>query len=408
MGLVDKIYAGVKAFQNFDKPQPKKANVRDTINFEQQLQRVRQDANKYKIALTAAESPKYPNRFLLYQMYQEVIQDAQVQSAILQRKGTILGQKFNLVSEAGEVDEAKTRLFNSKWLYDFLNYSLDAMFWGHSLVQFGAVKNSQFDSTDLVPRIYVVPEFDLVRNNTATVNEGVNFTELPYSNWCIGVGGKRNLGLLLQCAPYAIWKRNAMGAWAEFGEIFGSPIRVTKTDVRDEVTRKNAENMMKNMGVATWSVLDLNDNFEIISNSQSDAYQVFDKMVERCNSEISKIILGQTGTTDEKAYSGSAEVHQNVLKMIAKQDMLNIEFIINGQLLPMCNNVGFDFNGLRFEFDRSENISLIEKAKIESSFMPYVKFDKEYLENTYKFELSDEEVDDSTEEMQNKLKELYR
>jgi phage gp29-like protein len=408
MGFVDKLYASVKAFQNFDKPQPQKASVIKTIPFEQQLQRVRQDAKKYKIALTAAESPYYPNRFLLYQMYQEIVLDAQVQSAMLQRKGAILSLKFNLIGADGVVNEEKTKLLNQKWLQEFINYALDSIFWGHSLVQFGAVKNSQFDEVELVPRIYVVPEFDLVRENIATVTDGVNFTELPYSNWCIGVGGKKNLGLLLQCAPYATWKRNAMGAWAEFAEVFGSPIRVTKTDVRDETTRKNAENMMRNMGAATWSVLDLNDEFEIVANGQSDSFNVFDKMVERCNSEISKIILGQTGTTDEKSYSGSAQVHKDVLKMINKQDMLNMEFVINNQLLPMCNKVGFDFTGLRFEFDRSENVSIQDKAKIDASFMPYVKYDAEYLENTYKIEVEEMiEESQSNEAIKNKLKDLY-
>ena len=45
------------------------------------------------------------------------------------------------------------------------------------------------------------------------------------------------------------------------------------------------ENMLKNMGVASWAVLDLNDSIEMSQASRTDAYQVFDKMVERCNSE---------------------------------------------------------------------------------------------------------------------------
>jgi len=105
-----------------------------------------------------------------------------------------------------------------------------------------------------VPRIYVVPEFSLVRSNTATVTDGKHFDESPYNNWCIGVGEKKDLGLIMYLAPYVIWKKNAMAAWAEFAEVFGSPIRVGKTDVRDELTRKNMENMLRNMGVASWAV----------------------------------------------------------------------------------------------------------------------------------------------------------
>jgi hypothetical protein len=382
---------------NFNKPQPQKANIRKTIDFEQQLQRVRQDATKFNIALQAAESPMYPNRFLLMQTYQQIVLDGQVQSAMLQRKSKILSKKFMVYGPDGECDESKTALFNQKWFYDFQSLSLDSIFWGFSCIQFGAIINDKYSSVELIPRIYVVPEFSLVRTNTATVTEGKHFDVSPYNNWCIGVGEKKDLGLMMYLAPYVIWKKNAMAAWAEFAEVFGSPIRVGKTDVRDELTRKNMENMLRNMGVASWAVLDLNDNIELMQASRTDAYAVFDKMVERCNSEISKIILGQTGTTDEKSYSGSANVHEGVAAMIAKQDTLKMQFIIEDQLVPMMIRNGFDLTGCTFKYDDSENLPLMEQAKIDASFMPYVKFEHEYLEHKYGIELQEEEEEEPTE-----------
>lgn len=393
-------------FLNFNKPQPEKANIRKTITFEQQLQRVRQDATKFNIALQAAESPMYPNRFLLMQTYQQIVLDAQVQSGMLQRKSRIMCKKFLVFGPDGEVDEVKTEWFNQKWFYDFQSLALDSIFWGFSCIQFGPIVNDKYASIELIPRIYVVPEFSLVRNNTATVTDGKHFDESPYNNWCIGVGEKKDLGLLMYLAPYVIWKKNAMAAWAEFAEIFGSPIRIGKTNVRDELTRKNMENMMINMGIASWAVLDLDDKVELMQASRTDAYQVFDKMVERCNSEISKIILGQTGTTDEKAYSGSANVHMNVADMIAMQDTLKMKFVIENQLVPMMIKNGFDLNGCTFKYDETENVSIAEQAKIDASFMPYVKYDKEYLEHKYNIELMDEELE--VENIANKLKNLYK
>jgi hypothetical protein len=393
-------------FLNFNKPQPEKANIRKTITFEQQLQRVRQDATKYNIALQAAESPMYPNRFLLMQNYQQIVLDAQVQSAMLQRKSRILCKKFMVLGPDGEIDETKTDWFNQKWFYDFQNLALDSIFWGFSCIQFGPIVNDKYVSIELIPRIYVVPEFSLVRNNTATVTDGKHFDESPYNNWCIGVGEKKDLGLLMYLAPYVIWKKNAMAAWAEFAEIFGSPIRIGKTNVRDELTRKNMENMMINMGVASWAVLDLDDKVELMQASRTDAYQVFDMMVERCNSEISKIVLGQTGTTDEKAYSGSANVHMNIADMIAMQDTLKMKFVIENQLVPMMIKNGFDLSGCTFKYDETESVPIAEQAKIDASFMPYVKFEKEYLENKYNIVLSDEEME--VEKVANKLKNLYK
>ena len=379
-------------FSNLSKPQPPSANVRKTIDFEQQLQRVRQDATKFNIALQAAESPMFPNRFLLTQTYQQIILDAQVQSGLLQRKSKVLSQSIMLKDASGEVDEEKTKIFQSKWFFDFTNLALDAYFWGHSLIQFGPVVNDAFESVELVPRIYVVPERNLVRNNTATVTDGVIFTDEPYNNWCIGVGGKTNLGSGMLLAPYVIWKKNALASWAEFAEIFGSPVRIGKTDVRDEVTRKNMENMMRNMATAAWAVLDLNDNIELVQASRTDAYQVFDNLVARCNSEISKLILGQTGTTDEKAYAGSANVQANVADMIGKQDILNMEYVINMQLIPMMNRLGFGLDGYRAEYDNTETLPLNEQIKIDAEIMKQYKLNVEYLEAKYNVEIDDEDT----------------
>lgn len=396
------------SFINFDKTKPKAASVTKYIEIPQQLQRVRADAQKFQIALQAAESPLYPNRYLLYQVYQQIVLDGQVEAGMLQRKSKVLAQKFNILNAAGEIDTKKTKILNNKWFYDFMSLGLDSIFWGYSLIQFSDVVNDKFESATLVPRIYVIPERGIVRNNTATVTEGVHYHEKPYSNWCLGIGDTKNLGILMKLAPYVIWKKNAMFAWSEFAEIFGSPIRLGKTDVRDDVTRKNMENTLKNMSVATWAVMDLNDEIDLAQASNTDAYQVFNELVERCNTEISKIILGQTGTTDEKAYSGSSKVHEDVSKIISKQDILNAQFWINDQLLPMMVNLGFDLSGCSFEFDLSESVSLVDKAKIDASFMPYFKFNIEYLEKTYGVEIDGEVEDNSPKGVEEKLKNLYR
>jgi phage gp29-like protein len=147
--------------------------------------------------------------------------------------------------------------------------------------------------------------------------------------------------------------------------------------------------------------------------SRTDAYAVFDKMAERCNSEISKIILGQTGTTDEKSYSGSANVHEGVAAMIAKQDTLKMQFIIEDQLVPMMIRNGFDLTGCTFKYDESESLPLAEQAKIDVDFLKAgIKLEHEYLEHKYGVEIMDElpEADEEEEviKVENKLRNLYK
>ena len=96
--------------------------------------------------------------------------------------------------------------------------------------------------------------------------------------------------------------------------------------------------------------------------------------------------------------------------MITKADMIFIRNVVNNQLLPMMLNLGFDIEGYRFEFDESEEVSTKDSAQIVASFMPYVKFDKEYLQEKFGVVLDGEVEDDKAEDtdnIMNKLKNLY-
>lgn len=396
------------SFTNFDKKQPNKANIAKTITYQQPIIRVRQDATKFKIALQSAESIYYPNRYLLYQMYASTVLDGQVSAAMLQRKAMQMSKQFHIKNKDGEIDEEKTKYFKTKWFKDYLDLAIDSDAYGFSLIQFGSIVNDQFTSVELVPRIYVRPELDIVISNTASF-EGQSFLEKPYSNWCVGIGRKYNLGYLMKCAPLVIFKINAMSAWAEFNQVFGSPLRVGKTDVRDKETRDNMINMFSEMGNATSMVLDTNDMIEFVETNRSDAFQVYNMMVDRCNSEIAKIILGQTGTLDEKAYSGSSKVHEGVAESIMDMDLQTRAFEINTQLIPLMKEDGYVFNeGDYFDWDNSEDLGLETQAKIDASFMPYMKFNQEYLENKYGIKLDEVNELDEAKEASEAIKNFYK
>ncbi len=323
-------------FTNKDTSASEDQRPRSVIKFEQQLIRSRQDVASWRSALMSAESILYPNRSRLYTLYKDIVLDAQVTALMTTRKNAILGSDFVVKNKAGEVDEKKTELIQKKWFTDFVNLSLDSIFWGHSLVQFGDIKNDEFIEVDLVPRQYVKPEFTMVVDTPANV-QGINYLDEPYATWSIGVGDKRDLGLLAKVAPLYLWKKNALGAWAEYSDLFGVPMRIVKTNTRDEATRKQAEGMVKNMGSAAYGVFDTDDIIEMLETRSTDAYQVFDMMIERCNSEISKLILGQTGTTDSKSFVGAAEVHESVAEMYREADEHMIENIFSYQLIPLLN-----------------------------------------------------------------------
>lgn len=301
----------------------------------------------------------------------------------------ILGAKFCVYDKAGKENEEKTKLLRRKWFRDFVNYSLDSIYWGHSLIQFGDIitRNGidEFKEVELVPRQYVKPEFHTVSENWEVEGAGKDYLENPLADWCIGVGEKRDLGLLLKITPLVIWKKNAMGAWAEYVEKFGSPIRIGKTESTDYASVKRMEDMLTQMSVASWGLFKHDDSIEIKADTRQDAYRIYDMMIERCNSEIAKLIIGQTGSTDEKSFVGSAEVHERILQQVGHMLGQFIYSVLNDQLVPLLNIHGFGLEGFYIDIEQEDEWDLTQKSVFDLGLINSGKFNltPEYIKGKY-------------------------
>lgn len=377
------------------------------IKHQQQLFPSRQDVGGWRRSVTVAKSIRNPNRTELYRLYDDVVIDAHVTAAITNRKNAILGAEF-MVTKNGIEDEEKTKLIKTKWFLDFTNHALDSKYWGFSLVQFGDIIENEFSDIELVPRQYVKPEFGIVTASTGQ-NTGQSYLEPPFSEWSIGVGDKRDLGLLMKVAPLYLWKKGALGAWAEYSDKFGTPMRIGKTDAKDLKTTTNMTNMLRNMGSSAWGMFDLSDEIQLLETAKTDAYQVFDMMIERCNSEISKLILGQTGTTDEKSFVGSAQVHERVADMYRDADETFIENIYSYQLVPFLIGHGFDLEGCKIEVREDNELTLDEKTKVDDMLLKN-GFDipEDYIQETYGTPVTKKAEPIDPNKVKNKLDEYYR
>ena len=356
------------------------------------LDRTRQDIKKWRTALQEAESKTFPNRTNYYRLLKDVVLDAHLSACIMQRKNAILCRDFKVILN-GEYSEEKTKELKNNWFYKMLSGALDAQYYGFTLLDIGPYNNG-FNDIVTVPRENVKPELNIVTFISSNIN-GVQIDDKAYQKWSMYFcEDAYDLGLLMKAAPYVLWKKNAIGFWSEHTEKFGQPMRIGRTDVQDEQLKSNMEYQLRNMGSSFWAVLNREDNFELVESGTDNAFEIYDKLIERCNSEISKLILGQTGTTDEKSFVGSAQVHKNVLSEIVEADDKYTTNYVNNVIFPVLNLHGLGFENCKFEFDYGETLSLKDKAEIDAKFMPYVKFDKEYLEKTYQIELEDDDMED--------------
>jgi phage gp29-like protein len=124
------------------------------------------------------------------------------------------------------------------------------------------------------------------------------------------------------------------------------------------------------------------EKFEIGKEAAGGSSDLFDKLVERANSEMSKRINGATGTSDEKSHVGAANVHADILKTKHKLDKFFVKVIINNDLLPRLVKLSPAYAALanlRFEWDETESLTLKEILEAIKDLSTSYEFDVDEL-----------------------------
>ena len=366
-----------------------KQGVRLTAQLMQQTDSLtKKDIAVWRQAWQAAISVEPPNRARLYDVYTDCTVDLHLTGCIGQRKGKTLQKEFRLVGKDGKENEAATALLKKEWFFDFMDLALDSRFWGHSLIQLGDIIRDEdgmrFDGVELVPRKHVCPEYGMItREPAADWRTGIPYREGDFALWCIEVGKPKDLGLLLKCAPSCISKKNMLAFWDMFGEIFGAPMRVARTNTTDEKERSRIERSLDSMGAAFWALFPEGTDIEIKESSRGDAYNVYDKRVDRCNSELSKGTLMQTMTIDSGSSLSQSETHLEIFEDVIAADARMVACIVNHRLLPLMARHGFPVKGLSFEWDNAATFSPAEQREMERVLLEYYEIDPQYFIDKY-------------------------
>ena len=353
----------------------------------------KKDIGMWRQAWQQAIDVEKPNRSRLYDIYTDCMVDGHLLGAWGQRKGMVLSADFRLVGKDGKENEQATALLRSQWFNDFLELALDSYLWGHSLIQFNDIIKTAnglaFSSVELVPRKHVCPEHGvLLKYASDDWRSGIPYREGDIANWCIEVGKPKDLGLLLACASQCISKKNMLGFWDMFGEIFGAPMRIAKATTTDDRERQKIENALENMGSAFWGLFPDGTDIEIKESSRGDAYNVYDKRVDRCNSEISKVLLNQTMTIDSGSSLSQSETHLDVFKNVVKNDKTLLENVVNDKLLPLMLVHGFKVEGCRFEWNDAATYTPAELRELLRVVLEYFEVDPAWISEKYNIDIT--------------------
>ena len=161
------------------------------------------------------------------------------------------------------------------------------------------------------------------------------------------------------------------------------PIRIAKSSTRDPKDRSRIENMLSSMGAAAWGLFPEGTDIDIKETTRGDAFNVYDKRIERANSEISKGLLNQTMTIDNGSSLSQSEVHLEVFENVVESDADLVKDIVNDQLIPRMIRHGFPIKGMRFVYDESIDYTPEQQVAFETMIADRFEVDPKYFIEKY-------------------------
>jgi hypothetical protein len=292
-------------------------------------------------ALQQAESVYYANRTELYDIFSTVELDGHLTGIIDKRIKNVTNKKLYFKKGEKKVDalDELTRLEAFKELR-----KKRFRYVTHGLYGFEFIPGKEFMWKEIPIKHINTQVKRITKEQWGT--EGFDYESI----WNIIVKGEfGNFGLLNKCAPYAIWKKGNMGDWAQYIEVFGQPMIVFTYDAHDENTKKELDNIMRNIGSGTRLQVPKQVDLKMEDGKQNNGDGALqEKFRLACNDEMSVIVLGVTETTASSKSSGYAqsETHLKQQDEVVKDDMDDeLKFFNSPQMLTILKSYAYPVEG---------------------------------------------------------------
>ncbi|HSA05672.1 MAG TPA: DUF935 family protein [Candidatus Gastranaerophilales bacterium] len=339
-------------------------------------------------------------------IYRDYLSDPHVWACVQSRKSGVLSLEW-------EIDRGKSKskqadiienLFNNLDLNTIISEILDCVLFGFQPLEvMWKQEGSLILPSDIIakpPEWFVFDDENRLKLKTKDNPYGEELPEKKflcpqYNPSYLNPYGERTLSRIFWNITF---KKGGVKFWSLFTEKYGMPFLVGKHPRR--TTEKDSENlkiMLQKMVHDAIVVIPDDSSVELKESVKTSSSDVYERLVDKMNAEISKAILGQTLTTEigsTGSYAAS-NTHMGVRQDIIEADKKIVERTLNRLIRWIYQ---FNFTGQNnipifslFE-EEDADLNLIADRDKKISEIPGVRFTKKYLMKTYGFDEDDIEV----------------
>lgn len=318
-----------------------------------------------KGAKDAAQKVDQPIRTKLCRIYEYILEDghlsSQIEKIALQN---VLSEPFALFRD-GKESEEETKLIQKQWMEKVITAIFESELWGFRLIELYVEKDNV--------------EFVQIANEQVCPEQSIIWLDVPWSKPWIAYednlqelsllffGDKKDLGILRKAAYNVLWKYYARSDWSRASEKFGMPILHIKANTNQDAELDRLEARAASFGTDGYMVTQAGDDATIIERAGQDIHKIYLENINYCDEQLSKLINGQTATSDTKAYTGSAEVQERQLDKITLSRLRKICYNMNDYVIPYLVAKGYLKEGVTFDYPALQKKKVETKTKSKES-----------------------------------------
>lgn len=180
-------------------------------------------------------------------------------------------------------------------------------------------------------------------------------------------------GLARVAAWSYLFKNYDIKGWVQLAEIFGVPLRVGKYGAgATENDKKALLTAVANICQDTAAIVPASMQIEWVEAKLSGNITLFENLANFLDRQVSKAVLGQTGTTDVGQHVGTANAHEQVREDIETADCIQLSATLNRDLVrPVIDlNFGPQKRYPKVKIFRPDSEDLEKEAKILATLVP--------------------------------------
>lgn len=279
-----------------------------------QFQRFAHDVFMWRDAIKEMELPFYPSRVKAQRMFMDTVENGYVKAVIERWKDLTRLRDYTVYQRKnGKEIESKDltqQLSYQTWFDDYIDFALDAILYGYSLIEMGDIVDDSFPNISFTRRENIRPDGILGDTKSEILTsliyaiDGVRIEDDPLIRMCnhwIPTKSNRGVsscgyGLLYNIALCEIHLRHIMEWNMDYVEMFGMPIKKGTTN-KTGTARKKFKDFLKSSASNSWALLDKatgdDITYEMVQNAGT-AWKSYENVEVRLKDIIAQLVLGHT------------------------------------------------------------------------------------------------------------------